>query len=67
MADTLSDQATLVQDESYELVDQSDTLSDQVPSPIDIDIEAHKLDNRSEEETKEAKVCYYSSVLLTFI
>ena len=58
---------TLVQDESFELVDHSDTSSDQVPSPIDIDIEAHKLETRSENMTEEAKVCHYSSVLLTFI
>ena len=67
MADTLDDKATLVQHKSFELVDRSDTLSDQVPSPTDIDIEAHELENRSEEETEEAEVCQYFSVLLTFI
>ena len=67
MAETLEDQATQVQDESFQLVDHSDTLSDQVPSSIDVDIEAHKLEKRSEEESEEAKVCYDFSVLLTFI
>ena len=67
MASTLSDQATLVQNESFELVDLSDTSSDQVPSPIAIDIEAHKLESRSEEKSEEAEVCHYFPVLLTSI
>lgn len=66
MADTLGDQATLVQDESFELVDHSDTLSDQIPSLFDIVVEAPKLEKRSEEDTEEVKVCHEFSVLLIY-
>ena len=58
---------TLVQDESFELLDHSGTLSDQVPSPIDIDSEANKLEKRSENETENAEVCHYFCVLLIII
>ena len=67
MADILGDQATLVQDESFELVDHSDTLSGQIPSLFDIVVEAPKLEKRSEEDTKEVKVCHEFSVLLIYI
>ena len=67
MAGIVGDHATLVQDESFELVHHSDTSSHQVSSPIDIGIEAHELERRSENRTEEAEVCHYCSVLLTFI